>query len=228
MVVFRVFSQGRIQERTVEQTIPATSLAETIVVVPVIQMQGRTQQVVNTSVQHIVDTVKVQKPTIQEKINQVTKHIKIPQVSDIPVVTPRQILPMTQTVQKTTEIPQLQFPDQVVDVPLAFVVLVPQMQVVQETVEISQLDVVETSAETSEIQTIHGTQTSESLSTAPVRQVAQSEVVEAIEIGVKTIDLECVKVHPAGLVKPDDPDTQIKFLAAETLHGIHGNVLPKN
>ena len=32
-----------------------------------------------------------------------------------------------------------------------------------------------------------------------------SEVVEAIEIGVKTIDLECVKVHPAGLVKPDDP-----------------------
>ena len=35
---------------------------------------------------------------------------------------------MTQTVQKTTEIPQLQFPDQVVDVPLAFVVLVPQMQ----------------------------------------------------------------------------------------------------
>ena len=80
---------------------------------------------------------------------------------------PRQILPMTQTVQKTTEIPQLQFPDQVVDVPLAFVVLVPQMQVVPETVEISQLDVVEKSAETPEIQTIHGTQTSESLSTAP-------------------------------------------------------------
>ena len=79
---------------------------------------------------------------------------------------------MTQTVQKTTEIPQLQFPDQEVDVPLAFVVLVPQMQVVPETVEISQLDVV-----------------------------------------------ECVKVHPAGLVKPDDPDAQIKFITAETLHG---------
>ena len=78
---------------------------------------------------------------------------------------------MTQTVQKTTEIPQLQFADQVVDVPLAFVV-VPQMQVVLETVEISQLDVV-----------------------------------------------ECVKVHPAGLVKPDDPDAQIKFITAETLHG---------
>ena len=143
-------------------------------------------------------------------MNTSVQHIKIPQVSDIPVVAPRQILPMTQTVQKTTEIPQLQFPDQVVDVPLAFVVLVPQMQVVPETVEISQLDVVEKSA-----------------STAPVRQMAQSEVVEAIEIGVKTIDLECVKVHPAGLVKPDDPDTQIKFLAAETLHGIHGNRFAK-
>ena len=140
---------------------------------------------------------------------------------------PRQILPMTQTVQKTTEILQLQFPDHLIDVPLAFVVLVPQMQVVSETVEISQLDVVEKSAETPEIQTIHGTQTSESLSTAPVRQMAQSEVVEAIEIRVKTIDLECVKVHPAGLVKPDDPDTQIKFLAAETLHGIHGNRFAK-
>ena len=132
--------------------------------------------------------------TTQQVVNTSVQHIKIPQVSDIPVVAPRQILPMTQTVQKTTEIPQLQFLDQVVDVPLAFVVLVPQMQVVPETVEISQLDVVEQSA-----------------STAPVRQMAQSEVVEAIEIGVKTIDLECVKVHPAGLVKPDDPDTQIKF-----------------
>ena len=30
--------------------------------------------------------------------------------------------------------------------------------------------------------------------------------------------VECVKVHPAGLVKPDDPDAQVKFLAAETLH----------
>ena len=88
---------------------------------------------------------------------------------------PRQILFMTQTVQKTTEILQLQFPDHLIDVPLAFVVLVPQMQVVSETVEISQWDVVEKSAETPEIQTIHGTQTSESLSTAPVCQMAQSE-----------------------------------------------------
>ena len=35
------------------------------------------------------------------------------------------------------------------------------------------------------------------------------------EIGAKTIDLEWVQVHPTGLVKPDDADAKIKFLAAE-------------
>ena len=89
----------------------------------------------------------------------------------------------------------------------------------------SQLDIVEKIAETPEIQMIHGTQTPESSSTPPVRQVAQSEVVEAIEIGVKTIDLEWAQVHPAGLVQPDDTDAQIKFLTAEALHGVHGNRL---
>ena len=41
----------------------------------------------------------------------------------------------------------------------------------------------------------------------------------------KTIETPQVQVHLAGLVKPDDPDAQIKFLAAETLHGVHGNRL---
>ena len=51
VVVFRVFSQDRIQECTVEQTIPAISLADTIVKVPVVQMQGTTQRGVNTRCQ---------------------------------------------------------------------------------------------------------------------------------------------------------------------------------
>ena len=54
--VSRVFSQDGIQQRAIEQTTPATSLAEMIVEVPVIQTPERTQQVVNTSVQHIVDS----------------------------------------------------------------------------------------------------------------------------------------------------------------------------
>merc|ERR1719271_496817 len=43
-------------------------------------------------------------------------------------------------------------------------------------------------------------------------------------VGVKTIDLEWVQVHPTGLVKPDDPDAKIKFLAAEALRGVGGLV----
>ena len=139
--VSKVFSQDRIQQRIVEQTIPAIPLAEKIVELPVIQTEEKTQQGVNTLAQHVVDTIEVerpkiidetvQKPIIQEKVNPVTKHVKVPlsqftgKAMDIPVVAPRQILSMTQTAQKTTEIPQLQFPDQVVDVPLAFVMLVP-------------------------------------------------------------------------------------------------------
>merc|ERR1719389_529624 len=46
-------------------------------------------------------------------------------------------------------------------------------------------------------------------------------------VGVKSIDLEWVQVHPTGLVKPDDPDAKIKFLAAEALRGVGGLVLDK-
>ena len=73
--VFRVFSQDRIQERTVEHFIPANSLAETIVVVPVIQMQGTTQRDVNTHVQHVANAVEVEKPKIIELTVQRKKFI---------------------------------------------------------------------------------------------------------------------------------------------------------
>merc|ERR1712046_316799 len=47
-------------------------------------------------------------------------------------------------------------------------------------------------------------------------------------IGCKTIDLEWVQVHPTGLVKPDEPDAKIKFLAAEALRGVGGLVFDAN
>jgi len=47
-------------------------------------------------------------------------------------------------------------------------------------------------------------------------------------IGGKSVDLEWVQVHPTGLVKPDDPDAKIKFLAAEALRGVGGLVLDAN
>jgi succinate dehydrogenase/fumarate reductase flavoprotein subunit len=46
-------------------------------------------------------------------------------------------------------------------------------------------------------------------------------------IGAKTIDLEWVQVHPTGLVKPDDPDAKVKFLAAEALRGVGGLVIDR-
>merc|ERR1712054_756091 len=48
------------------------------------------------------------------------------------------------------------------------------------------------------------------------------------KIGARTIDLEWVQVHPTGLVKPDDADAKIKFLAAEALRGVGGIVLDCN
>ena len=83
--VSKASSLDRVQHSSVEQTAetPDTTLAEMIVEVPVIQTSQRSQQVVNTSVQHVFNTVEVekpklvketgQKPIIQEKINQVTK-----------------------------------------------------------------------------------------------------------------------------------------------------------
>merc|ERR1712135_264711 len=76
-----------------------------------------------------------------------------------------------------------QYIDKVVDVPVVQVMQVPQVQVVEKTVEIPQLQIVEKIVEIPEIQTVQGTQTSESLGTAPVRQVAQAEIVEVVEIG---------------------------------------------
>jgi len=48
------------------------------------------------------------------------------------------------------------------------------------------------------------------------------------KIGAKSVDLEWVQVHPTGLVKPDDPDAKIKFLAAEALRGVGGLVIDAN
>ena len=89
---FKVFSKDWIQQRIVEQTIPAIPLAEKIVELPVIQTEEKMQQVANTFVQQDVsNAVEVEKPKIieltvqrkkfiiQEKINQETKPVELPQ-----------------------------------------------------------------------------------------------------------------------------------------------------
>ena len=226
-------SKDRVQRRFAEQTIenPAISSAVKIIEAPVIRTPEKTRQLVNTHVQHVVDTVEVEKPEIteltvqrkepiiQEKMNQVTKPIEFPQaqflnkagdmlvgmqrhvlmaqtvqkamevpplqftdkVVDNPVVAQRQI-PLDQTVQKTMEIPHLQCVDEVIDVPAEVAVQAPHVHIVGKTVEEPQSQIVE-NAETPEIQMVRGTETSESLSIAPVCRSTQAEIVEAVEIG---------------------------------------------
>ena len=103
--ISKVFSLDGVQQRSVEQIIetPAISLAGKIVEMPV-QTQEKTRQVTNPQVQHVVNAVEaetpkviqetVQKkwPVINEKINQMTKHPKVPQM---------------QVVEKTVEGPKL-------------------------------------------------------------------------------------------------------------------------
>merc|ERR1712166_1230577 len=45
--------------------------------------------------------------------------------------------------------------------------------------------------------------------------------------GASCVDLEWVQVHPTGLVKPDEADAKVKFLAAEALRGVGGIILDK-
>ena len=99
----------------------AISLAAEIIEVPVIQTQEKTQQVVNTHVQYVVDTVEVEKSNIVEETvqrmkpiiqeSQETKHIDCPQlhflskVVDMPVVGQRQAS-MVEKIQTTIHVPQ--------------------------------------------------------------------------------------------------------------------------
>jgi succinate dehydrogenase/fumarate reductase flavoprotein subunit len=47
----------------------------------------------------------------------------------------------------------------------------------------------------------------------------------AMAIGASTVDMKWVQVHPTGLVDPKEPDSKLKFLAAEALRGVGGLLL---
>ena len=217
--VSKVFSLDGVQQRFGEQIIetPTISLAEKIVEMPITR---KTQQGVNTHVQHVVNAVEVEKHVVQEKINQETKRIEIPPLHfmdkaiDIPVVAQRQVPqvhvvkktvedPQFEIVQKTVEnpetVPQLRDADKVVDVPVVLVLKAPQVQVSEETVEISQLQAVEQIVQTRETQMIQSTQTSEKLGTAPVCRPTQAEIVEAVEIEVP---LPAESASPMSVTEP--------------------------
>jgi succinate dehydrogenase/fumarate reductase flavoprotein subunit len=49
-----------------------------------------------------------------------------------------------------------------------------------------------------------------------------------LEIDGAAVDLEKVQVHPTGLIDPSDPDSKVKFLAAEALRGCGALLLDKD
>ena len=195
--VFRGFSQDRIQQRAVEQIIenPANSVAEMIVEVPVIQTPERTQQVVNTHVQHVVNAVEAEKPKIieltvqkkrpiiQEKMNQMTKPVKIPQVQfltldkvvDMPGVVQRQVS-TDQTVQKTVEVPPLRLTDKVSDIPVVAQRQIPVMvQTVQKTMEIPHLQCVDNVSDVPVVSVVPAPQVQVSEKTVEISQLQAAE-----------------------------------------------------
>ena len=82
-----------------------------------------TQQGVNMCVQHVVNAVEVEKRIIQEQINQVTRHVETL---------------LLQIVEKTFEIPELQFTDKV-DIPVVTHRQIHMNPDVLKTIEIPQL-----------------------------------------------------------------------------------------
>lgn len=47
----------------------------------------------------------------------------------------------------------------------------------------------------------------------------------AASVGAGTVDMASVQVHPTGLVHPEEPDAEVKLLAAEALRGCGGIML---
>ena len=153
----RFFPRTGFNSVFVEQTIeiPAISLAVKIVEVPVVQTQGKTQQVVNTHVQHVVNAVEAEmpkiiketlqrkRPIINEKINQETKHIELDKAGDMLVGVQRQ-MSMAQTVEETMKVQPLQFINKVVDVPVVAQRQIPiAVQTIQKTTDIPQLQCID-------------------------------------------------------------------------------------
>ena len=234
---FKVFSQDRIQQRAVEQIIenPADSVAEMTVEVPVIQTPERTQQLVNTHVQHVVNTVEVEKPKlvkltvqrkkpiIQEKINQVTEQVEVPhvqfltKVDDMPVVVQRQVS-TDQAVQKAMEVPLLQFTDKVVDNPVVAQRQIPVMvQTIQKTTDIPQLQCIDKVIDVPVVSVVQAPQVQVSEKTVEISQL------QAAEKFVETRETQTIQgIQTSESLKPDDHDAKIKFFTEEALHGVGG------
>ena len=109
---------------------------------PVTRTQEKTQQVVNTHVHHVVNTVKVEKPEIIEQTVEVPQVQYINKVTDVPVVVQRQMTAIHK-VKKTVDVPQVQHIDRMMDLPLVKRHQEPTIQRVQKTVDVPQIQFID-------------------------------------------------------------------------------------
>ena len=179
VVVSSVFPHDRSQQRFAEQTGETLdiSLAEKIVEEPITQTQGKTQQVVNTHVLHVVNTVDAEVPLSQFTDKAV----------DIPVVAQRQISTV-QTVQKSKEISQLQYCEEVIDVPVVLGVQASQSQAVGETAEIPQLQVNDQVVDVSVVVVAQVPQVHVETKTVEITQLQPVEQVPHVHVVKKTVE----------------------------------------
>ena len=77
MEVSKDFAHHRVQRRFAEQTIenPPISSAVKIIEAPVIQTHEKTQHLVNTHVQHVVNTVEVEDPKFSQLVDTHVQHV---------------------------------------------------------------------------------------------------------------------------------------------------------
>ena len=167
--VCRVFPQDRSHQCFVEQTdeTPDISFAEKIVERPVTQTQGKTQQVVNTRVQHVVNaekTIKIPQLKFADLVVDVLA-VLVVQVTHVQVVVKEL---RSRSCRWSTGASRGELSD----------VQVPQLQVVTETVEIPQSLFVVKTVMIPDIQTVQGPRTSESLN---------GEITVAVKIDHETI-----------------------------------------
>merc|ERR1712176_1613012 len=132
---------------------PKIEIQEKIIKIPRI-----TNTVVHTCVENQVQTVEMEKPKIiqktvqrrkpivQDHVTQVpkvmTQTITVPKVQQIPVVKQRQV-PMVQKVERTVEVPQIEYVDNHVHIPVHKHRHVPMVSVTQKHVEVPVIQTVE-------------------------------------------------------------------------------------
>merc|ERR1712061_899379 len=123
-------------------------IQERIVKVPKVQ-----QIVTDTVVQNQVQTIEMEKPKIIQKTVQRKKPIIQEHITEVTRVV-EEVVPVQKVVHVPVEVPQVQYIDRIVDVPVVKQRQVPSVQKVQKTVEVPQIQTIEKVVEIPQVQTV--------------------------------------------------------------------------